>query len=298
MSTLGLDTIRVPLASNTPPYRIDEVGEHDCYVRIRRPGPDLLALVPPGDCATGFRTRLISELQAHASRQIATRRLDGLLIALLFVAIPLLLVSACIAAAAGITPFPAGSVLARSTPIVMLALLLGYVVVMLIPRHGLVDQVTSVPYPRDPEDALGEMEESGIRYLREDDLRGDTAMEALRHDVLARPGSVNPEEWAALWALAARDELYASALVSVRDLARLRLAEATRSGARGFSAQMQVAIEGFESALTQPPPTSSGEEYTDTEEASWARAGRSASATPARRATRASSGPSLAERPT
>src|SRR5690625_7551736 len=70
---------------------------------------------------------------------------------------------------------------------------------MLIPRHGLVDQVTSVPYPRDPEDALGEMEESGIRYLREDDLRGDTAMEALRHDVLARPGSVNPEEWAALW---------------------------------------------------------------------------------------------------
>src|SRR5699024_10297625 len=78
MSTLGLDTIRVPLASNTPPYRIDEVGEHDCYVRIRRPGPDLLALVPPGDCATGFRTRLISELQAHASRQIATRRLDGL----------------------------------------------------------------------------------------------------------------------------------------------------------------------------------------------------------------------------
>jgi|GEM_PF-5442624 len=268
MSTLGLDTIRVPLASNTPPYRIDEVGEHDCYVRIRRPGPDLLALVPPGDCATGFRTRLISELQAHASRQIATRRLDGLLIALLFVAIPLLLVSACIAAAAGITPFPAGSVLARSTPIVMLALLLGYVVVMLIPRHGLVDQVTSVPYPRDPEDALGEMEESGIRYLREDDLRGDTAMEALRHDVLARPGSVNPEEWAALWALAARDELYASALVSVRDLARLRLAEATRSGARGFSAQMQVAIEGFESALTQPPPTSSGEEYTDTEEAS------------------------------
>src|SRR5699024_8674012 len=185
-----------------------------------------------------------------------------------------------------------------STPIVMLALLLGYVVVMLIPRHGLVDQVTSVPYPRDPEDALGEMEESGIRYLREDDLRGDTAMEALRHDVLARPGSVNPEEWAALWALAARDELYASGLVSVRDSARLRLAEATRSGARGFSAQMQVAIEGFESALTQPPPTSSGEEYTDTEEASWARAGRSASATPARRATRASSGPSLAERPT
>src|SRR5690625_1814695 len=128
MSTLGLDTIRVPLASNTPPYSIDEFGEHDCYVRIRRPGPDLIALVPPGDCATGFRTRLISELQAHASRQIATRRLDGLLIALLFVAIPLLLVSACIAAAAGVTPFPAGSVLARSTPIVMLALLLGYVV--------------------------------------------------------------------------------------------------------------------------------------------------------------------------
>src|SRR5699024_6314262 len=122
------------------------------------------------------------------------------------------------------------------------------------------DQVTSVPYPRDREDALGEMEESGIRYLRVDELRGDSAVVSLRHDVLASPGPVNPEEWAAMWALAARDELYASALVSVRDLARLRLAEATRSGARGFSAQMQVAIEGFESALTQPPPTSSGEE--------------------------------------
>src|SRR5690625_6608704 len=69
-------------------------------------GPDLLALVPPGDCATGFRTRLISELQAHASRQIATRRLAGLLIARLFVAIPLLLVSACITAGGGILPFP------------------------------------------------------------------------------------------------------------------------------------------------------------------------------------------------
>src|SRR5699024_5660396 len=196
MSTLGLDTIRVPLASNTPPYRIDEVGEHDCYVRIRRPGPDLLALVPPGDCATGFRTRLISELQAHASRQIATRRLDGLLIALLFVAIPLLLVSACIAAPAGITPFPAGSVLARPTPCVRPALLLGYVVVLRIPRQGLVARVAWGLSPRRPGAASGEMEESGIRYLRQDDLRGDTAMEALRHDVLARPGSVDPEEWA------------------------------------------------------------------------------------------------------
>lgn len=267
MNTLGSDTIRVPLASNTPPYRIDEVGEHNCYVRIRRPGPDLLALVPPGDCPRGFRTRLIGELQAYAARRISTRRFDGVLVALLFVALPLLLVSAAVATAAGISPFAAGTVLARAAPIVTLALLFGYVVVLLAPGYGLVEQVTSVTYPRDPEDALRAMPEAGIRYLSEDELRGDAAMEALHHDVLVRPGSIHAEEWAALWALAARDGLYPSALISIRELAQLRLREAARSGARVFSAQMQEAIEGFESALAQPPPTSPGES-TDTEEAS------------------------------
>src|SRR5699024_5512110 len=166
-----------------------------------------------------------------------------------------------------ISPFPAGSVLARAAPVAAVALLAGYVVVLLTPRHGLVEQVTSVAYPRDPEDALAAMPEAGIRYLSEDDLRGDAAMEALRHDVLARPESIRAEEWAAIWALAARDELYASALVSVQELARLRLRAATRSGVRGFSAQMQVAIEGFESALAEPPPTFPGDS-TSTEEAS------------------------------
>src|SRR5699024_5327978 len=267
MNTLSPDTIRVPLASNTPPYRIDEVGERDCYVRIRRPGPDLLALVPPGDCATGFRTRLIGELQAFAARRISSRRFDAVLVALLFVALPLLLVAAPVGTAAEISLFPAGTVLARAAPVVLLALLLGYVVVLLAPGFGLVDQLNSVTYPRDPEDALWAMPEAGIRYLSEDDLRGNAAMEALRHDILVRPESIRAEEWAALWALAARDDLYASALVSVQELARLRLREATRSGARGFSAQMQVAIEGFESALAEPPPTFPGDS-TSTEEAS------------------------------
>lgn len=267
MSTLGPDTIRVPLASNTPPYRIDEVGERDCFVRIRRPGPDLLALVPPGDRAPGFRTQLIAELQAYAARRISTRRFDGMLIVLLFVVLPLLLVAATVATAASLSPFPAGSVLARALPVMFLALLVGYVVVLLAPRYGLIESFTTVVYPRDPEDALADMPDAGIRYLSEDDLRGDAAMESLRHDVLTRPASIRPEEWAALWALAARDDLYPSALVSIRDLARLRLREATRFGARGFSAQMQVALEGFESALAAAPPTSPGDS-TDTEEAS------------------------------
>lgn len=259
--------VRVPLASNTPPYGIDEVGEQDCYVRIRRPGPDLLVLVPPGDGAAGFRTRLIGELQAYAARQISTRRFDGVLAAILFLAIPLLLVAATVSAAAGISPFSPGAPLARAAPIAVAALLLGYTALLFVPRYGLVETVTTVTYPRDPEDALRDIDGSGIRYLCEDELRGDAAMEALRHDVLARPASIHPEEWAALWALAARDDLYPSALVSIRKLAQLRLDEATAAGARGFSAQMQVAIEGFESAQAQVPPTSPGDS-SDTEEAS------------------------------
>lgn len=267
MSTLGPDTIRVPLASNTPPYRVDEVGDRDCYVRIRRPGADLLALVPPGDCAPGFRTQLVAELQAYAARRISTRRFDGVLMALLFAVLPMLLLAATVVTAAGLSPIPEGSVLARALPVMFLAILTAYVIVLLAPRFSLIESFTTVAYPYDPEDALADMPDAGIRYLSEDDLHGDAAMEALRHDVLDRPESIRPEEWAALWALAARDDLYSSALMSIRDLARLRLREATRSDARVFSAQMQVALEGFESALTRSPPTSSGES-TDTEEAS------------------------------
>ena len=262
------DTIRVPLSSNTPPYRIDEVGPRDCYVRIRRPGPDLLVLVPPGDGAIGFRTRLVEELRAYAARRISTRRLDGVRAAVLFLAVPLLLVAATVATAAGVSPFPPGSILARATPIVSLAVLLGYVVVLVPPRYGLIEAVTTVAYPRDPEDALRGMDGAGIRYLSIDELRGDAAMEALRHDVLDRPGSIHPEEWAALWALAASDDLYPSALVSIRKLAWLRLEEAMTAGARGFAAQMQVAIEAFECAQAQLPPTSPGEISGTEEEAS------------------------------
>src|SRR5699024_7467110 len=118
---------------------------------------------------------------------------------------------------------------------------------------------TTVAYPRDPEDALRGRDGAGLRYLSIDELRGDAAMEALRHDVLARPGSLHPEEWAALWALAARDDLYPSALVSIRELAWLRLEESMTAGARGFAAQMQVASEAFECAQAQVPPASPGE---------------------------------------
>lgn len=262
------DTIRVPLSSNTPPYRIDEVGPRDSYVRIRRLGSDLLVLVPPGDGAVGFRARLVEELRAYAARRVSTRRFDGVLGAVLFVVVPLLLLVATLVTAAGVSPLPPGSVLARAAPIVLAALLLGYVAVLLEPRYGLVESVTTVPYPRDPEDALRGMDGAGIRYLGVNELAGGPAMEALRHDVLARPGSLHPEEWAALWALAARDDLYPSALVSIRELAWLRLEESMTAGARGFAAQMQVAIEAFECAQAHLPPTSPGEITGTQEEAS------------------------------
>src|SRR5699024_7890124 len=262
------DTIRVPLSSNTPPYRIDEVEPRDCYVRIRRPGSDLLVLVPPGDGAAGFRTRMVEELRAYAARRISTRRLDGVLTAVLFVAVPLLLVTATVATAAGAVPFPPGSVLARAAPIALAALLLGYVTFLLAPRYGLLEAVTTVAYPRDPEDALRGMDGAGLRYLSIDELRGDAAMEALRHDVLARPGSLHPEEWAALWALAARDDLYPSALVSIRELAWLRLEASMTAGARRLRAQRQGAIEAFECAQAQLPPTSTSEISGTEEEAS------------------------------
>ncbi|WP_394217000.1 hypothetical protein [Brachybacterium vulturis] len=83
MTSPRRDTIYVPLYSNAPPYRIDEAVDGDCCVRIRRGGPDLLVLVPPGDGAPEFRSRLIAELQAYSVRSIVTRSFGGLLSMLL-----------------------------------------------------------------------------------------------------------------------------------------------------------------------------------------------------------------------
>lgn len=84
MASPRSDAIHVPLSSNSPPYRIDRVADGDCCVRVRRRGPDLLALVPPGDGAPEFRSRLVAELQAYSVRSIATRRFSRLLSMLLF----------------------------------------------------------------------------------------------------------------------------------------------------------------------------------------------------------------------
>jgi len=83
MTSPGSDTIHVPLSANFPPYRIDESGNGDCCVRIRRGGPDLLVLVPPGDGAPEFRSQLIAELQAYSVRSIVSRSFGGLLSMLL-----------------------------------------------------------------------------------------------------------------------------------------------------------------------------------------------------------------------
>ncbi|MGP9843317.1 hypothetical protein [Brachybacterium sp. 107] len=77
------DNIHVSFASNSPPYRIDDAAVGDCCVRIRRRGPDLLVLVPPGDRAPEFRSRLIAELQAYAVRNISPRRFGQVLFGLL-----------------------------------------------------------------------------------------------------------------------------------------------------------------------------------------------------------------------
>lgn len=77
------DNIHVSFASNSPPYRIYDAAVGDCCVRIRRRGPDLLVLVPPGDGAPEFRSRLIAELQACAVRNISPRRFGQVLFGLL-----------------------------------------------------------------------------------------------------------------------------------------------------------------------------------------------------------------------
>lgn len=260
MNSSRCSTIDVPLSSNGPQYWIDDVSEGDCYARIRRSGTDVLVLVPPGDDALGFRARLITELQARETRSIVTRRYEALLSILLFGVIPAAF------SAAGVFGFLDGSVLERSAPLAIFAILMTYVLVVLAPRTVLARRHTSVTCPSDPEVALREMPEAGIRYLTEDDLRGGLAMDSLRHDIFVAPHTIRPEEWSSLWVLAARDGLYASALSTVRRLAELRLDESVRRRAHEFSVEMQLALDDLESASFTVPPTSPGE-HTDQEEA-------------------------------
>ncbi|UQN30496.1 hypothetical protein [Brachybacterium kimchii] len=268
MSSKIPDTVLIPLSRNCPPYRIDDVSADSRYVRIRKTGPDVLALVPPGDDAGGYRIRLISELQAYSTKSITTRRYHRLLYALLFGFAPLLLIAALIVTSAGLIPMPDNSVLSSTAPIVCLGVLIIYLVLMLTPNVGAAYTLTSAVYPTNPEYALRDISTSGsgIRYLTEDDFAGEAAMEALRHDVLSLPESVGKEEWAALWVLAARNHLYASALVSIRKLAQLRLDQILKERRREFAAELQVCLEDLGDTSSQSPPTSPGE-GTDTREA-------------------------------
>lgn len=262
MSAHPADPVLVPLSANTPPYRIDDPSPGGHYVRIRKAGPDVLVLVPPGDDASGFRDTLIAELRAHSVRGIDTRRYDWLLYGLLFVLVPLMLLTLLVCLSLNLVPSLAGSSLGTTAPAVVMALMLGYGALVLMPRVGLAHVLTSAQYPRDPEHALREISESGIRYLTEDDLDDGTAsMDSLRHDVLTSPATVRAEEWAALWVLAARDELYGSALVTTRKLAQIRLEETIQDRAREFSAEMQVSLDDLESMLDPSPPTSPGENH-------------------------------------
>jgi len=203
MTTRRRDTIHVPLSTNSPPYRIAEAVNGDCCVRIRRNGPVLLVLVPPGDGAREFRCRLIAELQAYSVRSVAERRFDRL-----------------------------RSVVLRSW------------------------MLRSAAYPADPIDALREMPDSGLRYLREDELGGGPAMDALRRTLLDSPASIRPEERSALWVLAARDRFYPSALSVVRRLAELNYEATHESRSREFAVEMQVTLDELESEGMLAPPTS------------------------------------------
>ncbi|MCG7308317.1 hypothetical protein [Brachybacterium sp. ACRRE] len=268
MSRKFPETVLVPLSHNRPPYRIDDVSSDSRYVRIRKTGPDVLALVPPGDDAHGYRTRLINELQAYSTKSITTRRYDRLLYVLLFGFVPLLLIASLFVTSAGMIPLPDNSVLSSTAPILCLGALVMYLVLALTPNVGVAYTLTSAVYPTNPEYALRDIvaSGSGIRYLTEDDFTSEVAMEALRHDVLDRPSSVGAEEWAALWVLASRDSLYASALVSVRKLAQLHLDQTLKERKREFAAELQVCIEDLGDTSPSAPPTSPGE-GTDTREA-------------------------------
>ncbi|WP_341855865.1 hypothetical protein [Brachybacterium sp. GPGPB12] len=255
MNTRAPDTVLVPLSSNAPPYRIDDVSTGDHYVRIRKVGPDVLALVPPGDDAAGFRDTLVAEPRAYSLRDIATRATTACCTrrssspsrwsgwrcwcACRWTS------SRCFGGPSWRRP-PSRSSWPHWWPTARWCSL---------PKVGLAHTLTSARYPADPEYAAREMSESGIRYLTEDDLRdGSAAMDALRHDVLGDPRSVRAEEWAVLWVLAARDELYGSALVTTRKLAQIRLEEIIARRSREFSAEMQVSLEDLENTPSRPRP--------------------------------------------
>lgn len=114
----------------------------------------------------------------------------------------------------------------------------------------------SAAYPADPIDALREMPDSGLRYLREDELGGSPAMDALWRRLLDSPASIRPEERSALWVLAGRDDFYPSALSAVRRLAELSYEATVESRAREFAVEMQVTLDELESEGMPSPPTS------------------------------------------
>lgn len=256
MTSPRRDALHVPLASNAPPYRIDEAADGDCCVPLHRDGPDLLVLVPPGDGAADFRGRLISELQAYSVGSIVTRRYDRLLALLLYGVIPPLLVALVAVTGAGLFGFLAGSMLEHTAPFAALALLLGYGVVLLVPRLGLAPLLLSASYPADPLDALRDMPGSGLCYLTVDELSGGPAMDALRRTLPNSPASILPEERTALWVLGGRDQFYPSALSAVCRLAELRFDETVEARAREFAVEMQVVLDELESASGLAPPTS------------------------------------------
>ena len=157
---------------------------------------------------------------------------------------------------AGLFGFFDGTALENTAPVAALAILVGYLLVVLAPCVGLAPTLLSATYPADPADALCDTPASALRYSTADELTGGPAMEALRRTLLDSPSSIRPEERSALWILAARDEYYASALSATRRLAQLRFQETVRARAREFSIEMQVALDDLESASVVVPPTS------------------------------------------
>lgn len=260
------DPVLVPLSANVPPYAIDPTTNGDHYIRIRRAGPDLLVLVPPGADAPDLRDQLITEMKARAVEKIGPfRRSRSRHTAAFCLIVAALLAAGSAAAVTG---------LYRSTEVVIALLALIVVAAAAVaytaPKAiSLLGAGGCAVYPRDPQTLLDDLPpEARIRFLTEDDLRGDgsIAMTAMHKDVLESPSTILPAEWAVLWHLAARDELYASSLVTVNRLAEFRLDESLQDNHREFAVEMQLSLDDLERIPAKLPPTSPGED-SDTKEA-------------------------------
>lgn len=246
------NVISVPLSSRKVPYRLEADGAGR-YVRIRRPGPDLIVLVPPGMNADDHETALRDAMRGAVTTRIKDRRFDLLLKILTFVVVPLVLV-ACIAVSNSRAVLTALPYIALSLQIAFLVALVAYVVYLLLPAYGGIASLTSVNYPADPETLMRRLrDDSGFRYLTDRTFVGSRQLTSLRRGVIDFPQDVDDATWANLWVLAGGGELYPSAALALDDAAARYERQSVDRFGSDFQAELDSALDDFDYVAPSEP---------------------------------------------